>query len=144
MLFYSGLLPSTSSISQYPQKTLRICANPMTQHGRGRVGMHVPTAHSWLYVVYNCCCCIGYVTNFRWSNSGVHTVGCTNEDKKLSEQKLLPITNKACKVMSIFLLLPFFGKSRFVCVIFMRLEPDRFEVWSLYIGLRTYAKRGIC
>jgi len=44
---YAGLLPSPFSISPTP-KTLRICANPMTQHGRGKVG-HVPL-HPWLPV----------------------------------------------------------------------------------------------
>ena len=38
MLFYAGLFPSPSSISPTPlptKKALRICANPMTQLGRG-------------------------------------------------------------------------------------------------------------
>jgi len=51
MLFYAGLLPSPPSIPPVPPKKLRICANPMTQHGRGRVG--TSRAHSWLrYCLY--------------------------------------------------------------------------------------------
>jgi len=45
MLFCAGLLPSPSSISHYDyphEKTLRICANSMTQHGRGMVGTCPP------------------------------------------------------------------------------------------------------
>jgi len=43
VLFYAGLLPIPSSVSPSPlpppqKKKNRICANPMTQHGRGRVG----------------------------------------------------------------------------------------------------------
>ena len=44
ILFYVCLLPSLSSISPYPSKTLRICVNPITQHGRGRVGTCPPVA----------------------------------------------------------------------------------------------------
>jgi len=42
MLFYAGLLSSPSSIAPTPKK-LRICMNPMTQHGHGRA-----RAHPWL------------------------------------------------------------------------------------------------
>ena len=53
MLFYAGLLPSPSSIFPYrPKKTLRICTNFTTQHGRGKVGS--PTrAHPWLLYCLN-------------------------------------------------------------------------------------------
>ena len=90
MLFYAGLLPSPSSISLPPKKTLRICANPMTQHGRGRVSIlgTCPCPHQWL----GYCFPLFYFVSST-ADVSLSVFNCDSGDDKFFDVELVEVSN---------------------------------------------------